>query len=114
MELRLEVGAPLWAARGRAPPPPAPPAPEEPAEQVTEAGPLVELERSGTRRTRGPPPPYPPAPMPEATISRTWSYSLRFSESPSTSYADETCLKRSSASAFPGLASGWCSFANFR
>ena len=53
-----------------------------------------------------PNPPGPPGPTPDATISRTWSYSLRFSASPSTSCAAEISLKRSSALAVAGVGVG--------
>ncbi len=56
-------------------------------------------------------PPLPGVPKPpRGPCVRTSSYSLRFSASPSTSYAALISLKRSSE---PGLASGWCSFASF-
>ena len=47
-------------------------------------------------------------------MSRTWSYCMRFSWSPSTSYAADTSLKRSSAPRSPAFASGWCFWASFR
>ena len=86
---------------------------EQVAEQVAEAAAVVEVElraleaRDRSRRSR-------PAPPPLATISRTWSYSLRFSGSPSTSCAADTSLKRSSAAASPAFASGWYCLASFR
>ena len=46
-------------------------------------------------------------------MRRTSSYSLRLALSPSTSYAAEISLKRSSASLFPWFASGWYCFASF-
>ena len=55
-----------------------------------------------------------PAYAPDATMRRTSSYSLRFSGSDSTSFAAETSLNFSSASLFPGFASGWYCFASLR
>jgi hypothetical protein len=59
----------------------------------------------------GPPGPKPPATGPRR---RTSSYSLRRASSPSTSYAAEISLKRSSALGSSRLASGWYSRASFR
>jgi len=47
-------------------------------------------------------------------MRRTSSYSLRFSGSERTSLAAETSLNFSSASLFPGFASGWYCLASFR
>ena len=61
---------------------------------------------------RNVPPPAPGWPKPPTGPERrTSSYSLRFSASPSTSYAALISLKRSSD---PGLASGWCCLASLR
>ena len=57
-----------------------------------------------------PPPPGAPVNIPDPTRS----YSLRLSGSERTSYAPWTSLKRSSASASPGLRSGWYVRASLR
>ena len=56
----------------------------------------------------------PPAPAPLAKGPVPESYCLRFSASPSTSYAAEISLKRSSAVSSPGLRSGWYLRASLR
>ena len=53
------------------------------------------------------PPKPPPGPAPVANGPVPLSYCLRFSGSPSTSWACEISLKRASASLSPGLRSGW-------
>ena len=67
---------------------------------------------------RNPPPgaavPGPPNMPPTGPILRTSSYSLRFSGSPTTSYAADTSLKRSSAAVSSGLVSGWYCRESFR
>ncbi len=55
---------------------------------------------------RGPPAPPGPNMPPMGPSLRTSSYSLRLASSPTTSYAAEISLKRSSALVSPGLASG--------
>ena len=51
--------------------------------------------------------PEPPRPTFENGLLSARSYSLRLSGSPSTSWAWEICLKRSSAFALSGFLSGW-------
>src|SRR5262249_9743767 len=63
------------------------------------------------------PPPKPPAPgrnAPDPNRLRASSYCLRLAGSDSTPYASETALKRASALASPGLASGCSSLASLR
>ena len=120
VELGLEVRAAL-RARGTAAAPPAAAAAtataEEAAEQVAQVADVLEVDgltleaaREPARHRRR----SCPGPTPLATISRTWSYSLRFSASPSTSCAAEISLKRSSAAVSPWFASGWYCFASLR
>jgi len=88
-------------------------------EAVTEIGAFCEREGIDANFHQGgwlwtatsPAPPGPPNPPAIGPRRRTSSYSLRLSVSPSTSYAAEISLNRSSR---PGLASGWFSFASFR
>ena len=98
--------------RGRAAPrrprppnrlPKMPPRVAEPAVPRSRTSDLVPPARP---KPPGPNPPKPPGPTPDATIWRTSSYSLRFSASPSTSYAAEISLKRSSAAVLPGVGVG--------
>ena len=60
------------------------------------------------------PPKPPPGPAPVANGPVPESYCLRFSGSPSTSYACEISLKRDSACLSSGLRSGWYLRASLR
>ena len=58
-------------------------------------------------KSKLPKPPKPPPGPPVANAPVPLSYCSRYSGSPTTSYAWETSLKRSSAALSSGLRSGW-------
>src|SRR3954454_5898655 len=99
------------SGRGRALAPPAPP-PRPPPNRLLR---MSEKPPASTPPAAPPPaPPPPPNGLPPAKgFMRWWSYCLRLSASPRTSYACEISLKRSSA---PGseLVSGWYLRASLR
>ena len=105
-DLRLEVGAAFGARPAARPrrPPPAPP------NRLERMSPIEEASKSKLPK----PPKPPPGPAPVAKGPLPLSYCLRFSGSPSTSWAWEISLKRASASLSSGLRSGWYLRASLR
>ncbi len=115
-DLRLQVVTALDARASpgaRGPPvcpracPPGPPAPPNRFERMS---PIEEPSKSKLPK----PPKPPPGPPPEAKAPEPLSYCLRFSGSPSTSWAWEISLNFASASLSPGLVSGWYFRASLR
>ncbi len=104
LQVASALGARAWRADRRRRPPPLPP------NRLERMSPIEEASKSKLPK---PPKPGPPAP-PAAKGPLPLSYCLRFSGSPSTSWAWEISLKRSSACLSSGLRSGWYLRASLR